>query len=247
MADEKGFYRSDGIQSTGTALKKGNVNTEIYNSGGKIYPRYKTESDVVLSSSSTSYLHQTCRSGYNSNYEKGTWRTDKAYQGYYNGSSGSSEEAVGHFFSADGKKMSIGDNVSSFDVTYVKITMHRGGGGWNQGYSNEGYLRMSNLSSCSKGGVYRGARFSDIDMNLVKKYSYRFDIPAIGSSVTITGNNKDHALCKFIKSFLSESKAQCLAIYNGETSGDAGYAFSYHYASFDSFTMEVKIDRTIKL
>lgn len=247
MAEEAGYYRSDGIQNTGTALNR-NGNVEIWNSSAKIYPRQITETNVTFGSSSKQYLHQTCRSGYNSSVEKGAWRTDKAYQGYYNGSQGSSEQACGHFFSSDGNKISVGSgNIIDFEVTYVKIVMHRGAGGWNTGYSGEGHLRFSNLSSCYKDGVYRGARFSDIDMSLVTSHDYVFDIPAIGNSVTIEGSGASNSLCKFIKDFISNSSAKCLAIYNGENSGQGGYPFSYHYAAFDSFSMEVKGNRTIQL
>lgn len=120
-----GYYRSDGIQNSGTALKHGNVNTEIYNSSGKIYPRQITSS-FTASTPTGGYICQTCRSGYNSNYEKGTWRTDKAYQGFYNNYDGQSCKSCGHFFSADSQKINIGGgNILNFKITYVKITMNR--------------------------------------------------------------------------------------------------------------------------
>lgn len=248
MADEKGFYNKNGIQNSGTGLKRGNENCFIYNSEKQIYPRQIIETGVTFTDSSKQYLHQTCRSGYNSSFEKGAWRTDKAYQGFYNGSAGHSEKACGHFFSSDKKKISIGSgNILNFEITYVKIVMHRGSGGWNRGYTNEGHLRFSNLSSSYKNGEYRGARFTDIDMDLVLSHDYIFDIPSIGNSVTIEGSGVNHSLCKFIKDFMSNSNAQCLAIYNGENSGQGGYPFSYHYAAFDSFEMTVVGNRTIQL
>jgi hypothetical protein len=247
-ASDYGYYRSDGIQNSGTALRQGNGNAYIYNSAGQIYPRQVTETDVTFADSGKQYLHQTCRSGYNGSNEKSAWRTDKAYQGYYNGSQGSSEQAVGHFFSSDGTKISVGDgNVTDFEVTYVKIVMHRGTGGWNKGYSGEGHLRFSNLSSSYKNGEYRGMRYSDIDMDLVNGYDYVFDIPAIGSSVTIERSGSGDALCQFIKNFINNSSAQSLALYNGENAGQGGYAFSYHYAAFDSFEITVKGNRTVQL
>lgn len=242
-----GYYRSDGLQNSGTALRYGYGNAYIYNSSGQIYPRQVTENNIAFSGSGQSYLHQTCRSGYNSSVEKGAWRTDKAYQGYYKGSEGHSQQAVGHFFSSDGTKINLGSgNIVRFEVTYVKIVMHRGAGGWNRGYSNEGHLRFSNLSSSYKNGTFRGARFSDIDMNLINSHDYVFDIPSVGNSVTIEGG-AGSGICNFIRDFINTSNAKSLAIYNGESSGQGGYEFSYHYAAFDSFSMEVRGNRTIQL
>lgn len=248
MANE-GYYRSDGIQNSGTAIGINNQNVYIYTGTSfmQIYPRQITETNIDFNGSGQSYNHQTCRSGYNGSGERSTWRTDKAYQGYYNGSEGSSEQAVGHFFSASGMKLNLGSgNIIGFEVTYVKIEMHRGSGGWNRGYANEGHLRFSNLSSSYKNGVYRGMRFSDIDMNLVNSHDYLFDIPPIGGTTVIEGWTGS-AICNFIKDFINTSNAQCLALYNGESNGEGGYPFSYHYASFDSFSMIVKGNRTIQM
>ncbi len=250
MADEQGFYRSDGIQNSGTGLKQNGSNCEIYNSVKKIYPRIITESGVTFDNGSgeEGYDCQTCRSGYNGSNESSAWRTDKAYQGYYNGSAGKSEEACGHFFTQNGRKLSVGGgNVQSFEVTYVKIVMHRGGGGWNRGYPNEGHLRYSNLSSSYKNGEFRGMRFTDINMTLVQSDNYTFDLPAVGGTVTIEGSGASHPLCQFIKRFMQNGNAHSLAIYNGENKREGGYPFSYHYAAFDSFSMTVRGDRTIQL
>lgn len=243
-----GYYRSDGLQNSGTALRQGLGNAYIHNSSGQIYPRQVEEDFSANNSTTGGFFCQTCRSGYNGSNELSAWRTDKAYQGYYRGSQGQSEQACGHFFSANGTKLGIGGgNVLSFDVTYVKIVMHRGGGGWNRGYANEGHLRYSNLSSSYKNGEFRGMRFSDIDMNLINSYNYTFDIPPIGSSVTIEGSGSGHALCQFIKTFLSLSNANSLAIYNGENHGEGGYSFSYHYAAFDSFSIEIQGKKLVQL
>ena len=245
-ASDYGYYRSDGIQNSGTALRQ-NGNAYIYNSAGQIYPRQVTQTDITFCDTSKAFLHQTCRSGYNGSFEKSAWRTDKAYQGYYNGSQGRSEQAVGHFFSSDGSKISVGgSNVLGFEITYVKIVMHRGSGGWNRGYSGQGHLRFSNLSSSYKNGEYRGMRFSDINMDVVNGHDYIFDIPAIGGTTTIEGG-AGSGICNFIRDFINDSNAQCLALYNGENKGEGGYSFSYHYAAFDSFEMTVKGNRTIQL
>lgn len=242
-----GFYRSDGLQNSGTALRYGYGNAYIYNSSGQIYPRQITETNISFGGSGQDYNHQTCRSGYNGSNEKSAWRTDKAYQGYYKGSEGKSEQAVGHFFSTSGTKINLGSgNIVGFEVTYVKIVMHRGAGGWNRGYSGEGHLRFSNLSSSYKNGVYRGMRFSDINMSLIYSHDYVFDIPPIGGYVTIEGSANSE-ICNFIRDFINNSEAKSLAIYNGESSGQGGYSFSYHYAAFDSFYMEVRGNRTIQL
>lgn len=247
-ASDYGYYRSDGIQNSGTALRYGGGNAYIFNSAGQIYPRQVTETNVSFCSPSKQFLHQTCRNGYNGSGEKQSWRTDKAYQGYYKGSEGSSCQAVGHFFSSDGTKIGIGSgNILGFEVTYVKIVMHRGGGGWNRGYSNEGHLRFSNLSSSYKNGVYRGMRFSDINMDVVRGHDYIFDIPEVGSSVTIEESGSDQPLCRFIRDFIADSNAQSLALYNGEDHKEGGYDFSYHYAAFDSFELTVVGNRTVQL
>lgn len=245
-ASDYGYYRSDGRQDSGTALRQ-DGNAYIFNSAGQIFPRQITEKDITFSGGDQSYLHQTCRSGYNGSFEKSTWRTDKAYQGYYKGSEGKSEQAVGHFFSSSDTKVSAGgNNVISFKVTYVKIEMHRGGGGWNRGYAGEGHLRFSNLVNSYKNGQYRGMRFSDIDMGLVEGHDYVFDIPPIGGSTTIEGR-EGSSICNFIQDFMNNPSAKSLALYNGESSGQGGKSFSYHYAAFDSFYMLVKGSRTIQL
>ena len=43
-ASDYGYYRSDGIQNSGTALRYGNGNAYIYNNAGQIYPREMSKS-----------------------------------------------------------------------------------------------------------------------------------------------------------------------------------------------------------
>ena len=60
-----GYYRSDGIQSSGTALKR-DGNTEIYNSSGKIYPREQTVSFEITPDTYGGFYLSTLRQNYDS-------------------------------------------------------------------------------------------------------------------------------------------------------------------------------------
>lgn len=171
MADEKGFYRSDGIQSTGTALKKGNVNIEIYNSNGKIYPRQVTETFNLDSSSVGGFTLSTVREGYNSNANSGSWKVG-VKQGYYycsqatlNWDYGVTKQNIGHIFFGKGKPKIKEDKVLSFKVTYVKMTLDRTIHVGNYSKDVPATMRQSNLSSTTKNGVYNGYRFSDVVMS----------------------------------------------------------------------------------
>lgn len=64
-ASDYGYYRSDGIQNSGTALRQ-NGNAYIYNSAGQIYPRQKIETNISFNNATgkEKYTCYTCRSGY---------------------------------------------------------------------------------------------------------------------------------------------------------------------------------------
>ena len=62
-ASDYGYYRSDGIQNSGTALRK-NGNAYIYNKAGQIYPRQVTENFSFPEVSKT-YLTGTFLENYN--------------------------------------------------------------------------------------------------------------------------------------------------------------------------------------
>ena len=171
MADEKGFYRSDGIQNSGTALKHGDVNTEIYNSGGKIYPRQVTETFNIDSSSVGGFTLTTVREGNNSNASNGSWKAG-VKQGYYycskttaNWAYGLSKQSIGHIFFGKGKPNVKGDKVTSFKVTYVKMTLDRTIHVGNYNKDVPATMRQSNLASTTKNGVYNGYRFGDVEMS----------------------------------------------------------------------------------
>jgi len=239
------YYRSDGIQNSGTAIRRRNgvnENVEIHNSSGKIYPRQVVES-FTASTPTGGYLCHTCRSGYNLNSEKGTWRTDKAYQGYYKGSEGASCHAVGHFFPADGCKINIGGGkILGFTVTYVKIVINRTRGGYS-GSTITGKLRQSNLISSFKNGVYRGMRYSDVVLNGAE---FVFSWNPIGQNTVLESSDQNSDLCKFIQTFLSDSSVNSICLFNGE--GSAGGAdYSKNYGSCNSFTIEIKGNKTIQL
>lgn len=240
-ASDYGYYRSDGIQNSGTALRQGNVNAYIYNSAGQIYPRQVSEG-FSFSEKSGGYDCQTLRSGYNGSFEKSSWRTDKAYQGFYAGSEGTSRQACGHFFSPDGVKPNVGGgNVLDFNVTYVKITINRAKGGY---YNNNttGHLRFSNLSSSYKNGEFRGMRWGDLDMNLINGHDYSFTWLKYGNNTVV--EDRGGALCSFIKDFLTNSSAKSLAIYNGESSPSP---YSSGYASCTYFNLYIEGTKTVQL
>ena len=240
-ASDYGYYRSDGIQNSGTALRK-NGNAYIYNKAGQIYPRQVTENFSFPEVGST-YVCNTLRSGYNLDGAKGSWRTDKAYQGYYKGNEGKSQQACGHFFSPNGLKPSVGgNNVLDFNITYVKITINREKGGyWSSDVT--GHLRFSNLSSHYKNGIATRARWEDLDLNLVQSHDYPFHWKGYGKGNTVI-EDRGGDLCRFIKDFLSNSSAQCLALFNGE---DSPSPYSRGYASCSYFNLYFEGTRTVQL
>lgn len=250
-ASDYGYYRSDGIQNSGTALRQ-NGNAYIYNSAGQIYPRQITETDVSIIdiADNVSYQCMTLRSGYNSNVEKGSWRTDVAYQGFYWGSDGQSQQSCGHFFSSAGKPSVGGSNVIDFRVKYVRIEMNRRNGA---GYYNNdavGHLRMSNLINCYAGGntsnPFRSGRWSELDQSLLNAYDYTFNWLPSGNITVLESGDPNSALCQFIKSFLSDGRAKTLCVYNGEMNVRP---FSRNYAACDNdkFRISIKVDRTVQL
>lgn len=239
-ASDYGYYRSDGIQNSGTALRQ-NGNAYIYNSAGQIYPRQITES-FTAGSLSDGYTCYTCRSGYNGDRHKQTWRNDKAYQGYYKGSEGSSMQSCGFFFPNSGSKMSVGSgNIIGFTVTHVKIQMNRAGGGY-QSSTIEGHLRQGNLINSYKDGVFNRARYSDISLN-----SAEYVFSWLGQGNTTILEDRGGALCSFIQTFLNDSNMNSLCLHNTENNVGSSGEWSNNYGSCTSFQILVEGTRTVQL
>lgn len=249
-ASDYGYYRSDGIQNSGTALRQ-NGNAYIYNSAGQIYPRQITETGKDILNDFESGVSYTCMTirdsqAYVGSGDKQTWRDD-ALQGFIYSKSlptWRSGRSVGHFFNPNGKA-SVGNNVIDFKVSYVKIQIGRGDSGrWSSQVT--GHLRMSNLSSSFKNGEFRGMRWGDLDFNLVERYDYPFAWKPIGQVTILESNDPNSDLCRFMTNFYKETSAQTLCLYNGENSGNP-YSANYAKCPNKEFKMQVKVDRTVQL
>lgn len=242
MADEKGFYNKNGIQSSGTGLKR-EGNCYIYNKDKQIYPRQITE-NFTAGSLSDGYTCYTCRSGYNGDGHKFTWRNDKAYQGFYKGSEGASMQSCGFFFPNSGKKMSVksGDeNVINFTVTHVKIQMNRASGGY-QSATIEGHLRQGNLINSYKDGIFNRARYSDISLN-----SAEYVFSWLGQGQTTVLEDRGGTLCSFIQTFLNDNNMNSLCLHNGESQVGSSKQWSNNYGSCTSFQILVEGTKTVQL
>ena len=175
---------------------------------------------------------------------KGTWRDDSAYQGFYKGSRGHSMESVGHLFLDNRQKINVGsEDVIDFEVTYVKITLNRRKSG-NYNNTVTGHLRYSNVDTDYYNGRILSTAFDNIDLNFVRSDDYQFQWLPINNTTVIEGSGASHPLCSFIKRFISSSKAKTLALYNGETEGKE---WSNEYASCNYFNIIVKGNRTIRI
>lgn len=240
-ASDYGYYRSDGIQSSGTALRS-DGNAYIFNQAGQIYPRQVVES---VSFNTGSWGGFTCTTL----NEVGGWKSGKARQGYYyqTGNTaqwayGVTKQKKGHFFFNNGKpnitSVSQG-TVISWRVSYAKITLNRTirTGNWQQIVT--GVLRLSNYSYEGQGS------FSDC---VVSQESCSFNWQPYGEW-TVVEDWGNGSLCGLLTRFFVNNDFQSLCLYNGEDSNDtsAGFKCSTNYAGGDEFYLEMTVERTIQL
>lgn len=75
--------------------------------------------------------------------------------------------------------------------------------------------------------------------------SYTFNWLPQSQTTVLEGSGENHALCKFIQTFLSDGNVNSLCIYNGETSSYGGW--SSNYGSCTSFNIEVRGEKTLQM
>lgn len=207
-----GFYRSDGLQNSGTAIRYGNENAYIYNSSGQIYPR---EVSQTLDSNSFGggFGCRTYRT-------VGGWR-DCAYQGVKSvGYSSQIRICYGHI-----TPNNIPRYKNLISVDYVKVRFKAHHCGW---------------SSISRDLVFRVATDDNAIPNM--KGEYRYSLGAGQDTSYQTAEAYSGGLTDLMYILLTEGKKLMLyngettlasPIYNDGT----GYG-SKNYAAIESFEIQ---------
>lgn len=213
MANE-GFYRSDGIQDSGTALTANKKNVYIFSgtSFKQIYPREITK--TIGNSSFGGFTTSTYRS-------TGDWR-DCAYQGVKSvGYTSRIRICYGHIVPS-----SIPKYKNLIAVDYVKIGFKPHHCGW---------------SSISRNLVFNVGLSNASTPPMKGKYTYKLRAGQDTKYQTAVGEAGSD-LAKLMYIFLTEGKR--LILYNGETSlasptynDGTGYG-SKNYAAIETFKIE---------
>lgn len=218
MAVTYGYYRSDGIQNSGTAIRRrngANENVEIYNSSGKIYPREKSE--TIYSGSFGGFTLRTYRT-------IGGNRQGVAYQGAKSVSKTDLRVRVcyGHI-----KPSSIPRYDTLVAVDYVKIGFQ---------------AHSCGQHNVDRTLIFRVATNSNDIPEMKEEFKYVMGA-GTDKSYHEVESNANNNLTNLIYTFLKEG--QELILNNGETTIDkntsyfdgSGYG-SRNYASIESFEIK---------